>query len=169
MPTLGETIRVLAEERVLGENAAVLVGRFGRSDAALLADGEQLYTAAQSAFNGLIAQLQLELIQTRKPSESEAFGQALAAAVDRRKALLAFVAGCTPREEGTKSGLGALIADSLAGSVGELISEMTEAAVTLWREFREASQERRDEIRARLGAERWRLFAEAAFSEVRPS
>ena len=161
MPTLGETIRVLAEERVLGENAAALLGRFGRGDAALLAEGERLYTAAQAAFNGLIAQLQLELAQTRKPSESEAFGQALAVAVERRKALLAFVAARVPREEGAKSGLGALLAEALAGSVTELISGVTEAAVTLWREFRGARQERRDEIRARLEAERWRPFATA--------
>src|SRR5512134_1693121 len=84
MPTLGETIRVLAEERVLGENAAALLGRFGRGDAAALAEGERLYTAAQAAFNGLIAQLQLELVETRKPSESEAFGQVLTAAVGQR-------------------------------------------------------------------------------------
>ena len=162
MPTLGETIRVLAEERVLGENAAALLGRFGRSDAVLLIEGERLYTAAQAAFNGLIAELQLELVQTRKPNESEAFGQALAAAVERRKALLAFVAERIPRDEGAKSGLWALIAGALAGSVGELISGVTEAAVTLWREFREAKQARRDEIRARLEAERWRPFATAA-------
>ena len=161
MPTLGETIRVLAEERVLGENAAALLGRFGRSDAALLAEGERLYTTAQAAFNGLIAQLQLELTETRKPSESVAFGQALAAAVERRKDLLAFVAARVPREEGTKSGLGALLAEALAGSVAELISGVTDAAVTLWREFREARQARRDEIRARLEAERWRPFATA--------
>jgi hypothetical protein len=49
MATLGGTIRVLAEERVLGENAAALVGHFDRIDAGLLAVGEQLYTAAQSA------------------------------------------------------------------------------------------------------------------------
>jgi len=161
MPTLGETIRVLAEERVLGENAAALLGRVGRGDAALSAEGERLYTAAQAAFNGLIAQLQLELVQTRKPSESAAFGQALAVAVERRKALLAFVAARVPREEGAKSGLGALLAEALAGSVAELISGVTDAAVTLWREFRGARQERRDEIRARLEAERWRPFATA--------
>lgn len=162
MPTLGETIRVLAEERVLGENAAALLGRFGRKDPGLLAEGERLYTAAQAAFNGLIAQLQLELAETRKPSESQTFGQALEAAVERRKALLVFVAARVPREEGAKSGLGALIAEALAASVGELISGVTEAAVTLWREFREARQARRDEIRGRLEAERWRPFAAAA-------
>lgn len=162
MPTLGETIRVLAEERVLGENAAALLGRYGRSDAVALAAGEQLYAAAQAAFNGLIAQLQLELIETRKPSESEAFGQALAAAIERRHALLAFTAKVLPPEQGTKFGLGALIAEALAGSVGELISGLTEAATSLWGEFRKAKQERRDEIRARLEAERWRPFAAAA-------
>jgi len=162
MPTLGETIRVLTEERVLGEDAALLLARSGREDAVLLAEGELVYTHAQAAFNGLIAQLQLELAQTRKPSESEAFGQALAMAVERRKALLAFVAGHIPREEGAKSGLWELIAGVLAGSVGELISGVSDAAVTLWREFREARQERREEIRARLEAERWRPFAAVA-------
>ncbi len=162
MPTLGETIRVLAEERVLGENAAALVARFGRGDAALLVEGEQLYAAAQAAFNGLIAQLQLEIAETRKPSESEAFGQALTAAVERREVLLAFVAAHMPRDEGTKSGLEALILGALAGSVGQLVSGVTDAAVKLWREFRGARQERRDEIRGRLEAERWRPFAAAA-------
>lgn len=161
MATLGATIRVLAEERVLGENAAVLIGRFSQGDAALLAEGERLYTGARAGFAGLIAQLQLELAESRTPSESEAFGQALATAVEQRKALLAFVAARVPREEGTKSGLGALIAGALAGSVGELISGVTEAAVTLWREFRGAGQERRDDIRARLEAEQWRPFATA--------
>jgi len=162
MPTLGETIRVLAEERVLGEHAAVLLAHHGHGDAALLADGERLYAHAQAAFDGLIAQLQLELVQTRKPSESDAFGQALAAAVERRKALLSFVAGRIPHEEGTKSGLWELIAGAVAGGVGEVISGVTDAAVTLWREFRQANQDRRDEIRARLEAERWRPFATVA-------
>jgi len=157
MQTLGATIRVLAEERVRGENAAAMIGRYIHGDAALLATGEQLYTEAQAAFNGLIAQLQLELAETRKPSESEDFGKALAAAVEKRKVLLAFTADRIPQEKGTK-GLEALIGEALAASVGELISGVTEAAMTLWREFRGARQERRDEIRGRLEAERWRPF-----------
>jgi hypothetical protein len=161
MPTLGETIRVLAEERVLGESAAALLSHHGRSDMGLLIEGELLYTAAQAAFNGLIAQLQLELAETRKPSESEAFGQALAAAVERRKALLDFVEARIPRGQGTRD-LGALIGGALAGSVSELISAVTEAAVVLWEEFCKGKQARRDEIRSRLEAERWRSFATAA-------
>jgi hypothetical protein len=162
MPTLGETIRVLAEERVLGENAAALLGRYGRSNPAELTEGERLYTAAQAAFNGLIAQLQLELIETRKPSESEAFGRALAAAVERRHALLAFAASIVPREQGAKFALGELIMSALAGNVADLISGMTEAAMTVWREFRAAKRERREEIRTRLDAERWRHFSAVA-------
>lgn len=146
---------------MLGENSAAVLGRLGRDDAKLLREGEHLYTAAQAAFDGLIAQLQLELAETRKPSESKAFGQALANAVEQRKALLAFVASRIPREEGVKSGLGALIGEAVAAGVTELISGVTEAAVTLWREFRAAKQERRDEIGSRLEAERWRPFATA--------
>lgn len=161
MPTLGETIRILAEERVLGESAAGLLSRYGRNDTGLLLEGERLYKAAQAAFNGLIAQLQLELTETRKPSESEAFGQALAVAVERRKELLAFVDQLVPHGQGTRD-LGALIAGALAASVGELILGVTEAAVAVWHEFREARQARREEIRGRLEAERWRPFTAVA-------
>lgn len=146
---------------MLGENSAAMLGRLGRGNAKLLSEGELLYMAAQAAFDGLIAQLQLELASTRKPSESQAFSQALANAVEQRKALLAFVASRIPHEEGTKSGLAGLIGEALAAGVTELISGVTEAAVTLWREFRAAKQERRDEIRSRLEAERWRPFATA--------
>jgi hypothetical protein len=161
MPTLGETVRVLAEERVLGEHAVVLLNRFGRGDVSVLAAGEQLYTEAQAAFNGLIAQLQLELTQASDPSKSKAFSGALAAAVDRRKTFLAFVAARVPRGDGTKSGVETLIAEAVAASVGVLISSVTESAVTIWREFRRSSKERREEIRGRLDAERWRPFASA--------
>jgi hypothetical protein len=161
VPTLGETIRVLAEERVLGESAAVLVKRSGAQDSALFADGEQLYTEAQAAFNGLIAQLQVELAEARKPSESQTFAQALEAAVERRKALFTFVDERIPHGEGTKDPL-AILAGAVGGNLGELISSVTEAAVALWEAFRHAQQERRDDIRARLEAERWRPFAEAA-------
>jgi hypothetical protein len=165
MPTLGETIRVLAEERVLGENAATLVGRIGREDPAVSTEGERLYTAAQAAFNGLIAQLQLELTETRNPSDSEAFGDALRAAVERRKALLTLVAAHLPPEQGAKSGMWTVITDALAGSVEGVISGVSDAAVTLWKEFRESRKERREEIRGRLEAERWRPFNEVFRSE----
>lgn len=159
MPTLGETIRVLAEERTLGEYAATLIVRQGEGDAAMQIKGELLYAAAQAAFNGLIAQLQLELVESRKPSESARFCQALQAAVDKRKALLAFVSGRVPRQQGAKAGVWALIAQALTSDVGELVSGLTEAATSLWGEFRKAGQERRDEIRARLEAEYWRPFS----------
>lgn len=160
MPTLGDTIRVLAEERVLGESAAAQVQRTSAPDSAQLAEGERLYSAAQAAFNGLIAQLQLELIETRRPSESAAFAQALAAAVQRRQALLAFVDQRLPRLKGARD-LGDF-AGALASNLSELISNVTEAAVTLWEAWRQARQERRDEIRDRLEAERWRPFAVVA-------
>ena len=145
----------------MGENAATLLGRFGRTDKTLLIEGERLYTAAQAAFNGLIAQLQFELAEARKPSESQAFAQALSIAMDRRKAFLAFVAERISHDVSAKSGMEAMIAGALAASVGDLISGVTEAAVTLWGEVRKAKQERRDEIRDRLEAERWPPFAMA--------
>jgi hypothetical protein len=164
MPTLGETIRVLAEERVLGESAAALLFRYGGNDPELLAEAERTYTVAQAAFNGLIAELQMELAESRKPNESESFDRALLVAVEKRKAWLALVTQRTPHQEGTRSGVYGLIVDALAGTAADVIGAVTEAAIGLWREFRKARQERREEIRARLDAERWRPFAEVARS-----
>lgn len=121
MPTLAETIRAFAQERVLGEHAATFVASAVRGDAVRFAEGERLFTVAQAAFNGLIAQVGLELIESRNPCDSEAFRRALEDAVQKRKALLAFVSANMPR------------------------------------------QDHRNEIRARLDAERWRPFAIVAY------
>ncbi len=149
-----EGIRVLARERSLAEQFIAILNDYGRKDAGQYAEGVTLYAEAKADFDGLISELEHELERTRPPDQSAAFEAALNAAVDKRVAFTNFVTGTIiPQGSGTPKGIGDFIK-----VVPELVKALTDAGISIWREFRSAGEARRNEIRQELEALRWPAF-----------
>jgi hypothetical protein len=148
-----EGIRVLAREKSLAEQFLVLLNDSGRKDVEQYARGVTLYVAAKAEFDGLISELEYELGQPQPPDQSAAFQAALNGAVDKRIAFTNFVSDTiVPRADGTK-GLGDFIKVA-----PDLLKALTDAGISIWREFRSAGEARQKEIRQELEALRWPAF-----------
>jgi hypothetical protein len=150
-----EGIRVLAREKSLAEQFLVLLNEFGRKDVGQYAKGITLYASAKAEFDGLISELEHEFGQAQPPDQSPAFQTALSGAVDKRIAFTSFVSDeILPQASGAqKKGIGDFIS-----VVPELIKALTDAGISIWREFRSAGDARRTEMRQELGALRWPAF-----------
>jgi hypothetical protein len=147
-------IHVLERERSLAEQFLTLLNEFGRKDVGQYARGITLYAAAKAEFDGLISELEHELGQTQSPDQSATFQAALDGAVDKRVAFTGFVSDTIlPQAGGTTKGVGDFIK-----VVPELVKALTEAGVSIWREFRSASAARREEMRKELEGLRWPPF-----------
>jgi hypothetical protein len=90
-PTLSDAVAVLERERSAAEQYAVILATVGRKDVILYVRGIQLYADAKADFDGLIAQLRLDLIEGRDPGQSSKFEAALQAAAEKRIAFTNFV------------------------------------------------------------------------------
>jgi len=123
-------------------------------------EGRQLYAQAKAAFDGLIEQLLADLAQNRDPKLSPVFNERLEAAVNKRVAFSQHVDGAVKAmlPEGAKPGLLAALAKVPAA----LVKELFDGGVSIWREWRGAGKDRRDQIATRLEALRWKPFADIA-------
>lgn len=149
-----EGIRVLAREKSLAEQFLTLLNEFGRKDVGQYAKGIMLYAAAKAEFDGLISELEHELGQPQPPDQSAAFQTALDGAVEKRVAFTNYVSDTIlPRNDATTKGLGDFIK-----VVPELVKALTDAGISIWREFRSAGDARRKDIRDELETLRWPPF-----------
>lgn len=156
-PTQGDVMRVLAEEKTLGEAAVSLLNQYAKDNQTVYVRGIVLYAEAKAKFDGLIEQLKADLADDRRPDQSPLFQQALQQASEKRQAFFDFVVHeVTPSTTGTKG-----IEQGLAAAVA-LIPVGTEAAVKIWREFRDGKAARREEIRRQLEAQKWLAFERLA-------
>jgi hypothetical protein len=131
-----------------------MLNEFGRNDVRLYAKGIRLYAEAKAEFDGLISQLEYELGQSRPPDQSAAFGTARNSAVEKRIAFTSFVTDTIlPQIGGTPKGIGDFIK-----VVPELLKALTDAGISIWREFHSASETRQKYIRQELEALRWPAF-----------
>jgi hypothetical protein len=150
-PTRGDVIRVLAEEKTLGEAAVSLLNQYAKDKPPVYAKGIVLYAEAKAKFDGLIEQLKADLLDGRRPDQSTPFQQALQGASEKRKALFDYVVQkVVPPATGTKGIQERLVA------AASLIPGAD--AVTLWREFRDGKNAHREEIRRQLDAQKWLPF-----------
>ena len=75
-------------------------------------------------------------------------------AVDKRVAFTSFVTDTiVPQAGGTTKGIGDFIK-----VVPELVKALTDASISIWREFRSAGEARRKEMRQELESLRWPPF-----------
>ena len=60
-----------------------------------------------------------------------------------------------PPQAGSKGPL-----EDIIKGAGDLIKGLTEAGVTIWREFRNVGKDKRDDVRAQLDRQKWRQFGQ---------
>jgi hypothetical protein len=148
-------IRVMEREKSLAEQFLVMLNDFGKKDVGQYATGITRYAAAKADFDGLISELEHDLVEATPPDQSAAFDEALKEAVDKRVAFTSFVTDMIlPHTDNPPKGIG----DFIKGG-GELIKALTDAGIAIWREFRSAGQARRTEIRQELELLRWPQFS----------
>jgi hypothetical protein len=156
-PSLPEAMRFLAHEKSAAEQYAVILSTVAKNDAALYVRGIQLYADAKAEFDGLIAQLRIELQTGQEPATSAKFNLTLNGAAEKRIAFTSFVSGEVEKLQGARPGL-----EDLIQVVPDLVKAITEAGLSIWKVFREARHERRDAILNELELLQWRPFAELA-------
>jgi hypothetical protein len=156
-PSLPEAMRYLAHEKSAAEQYAVILSTVAKNDAALYVRGIELYADAKAEFDGLIAELRIELQTGQEPAKSVKFNQALRGAAEKRIAFTSLVSSEVDKLQGARPGL-----EDLIQVVPDLVKAITEAGLSIWKAFREARHERRDAILNELALLEWRPFAQLA-------
>jgi hypothetical protein len=160
-PTLSDAVGVLAKEQSAAEQYAVILATVGRKDVASYVRGIQLYADAKAEFDGLIAELKIDLIDGRDPAKSQKFAAAMQAAAKSRIAFTDFVSDdVVGKQTGAKPGL-----MDVVKVVPELVTALTDAGLKIWNAYTSASKERRDAILSEIDHLRWRAFADLAPKE----
>lgn len=151
-----EAVGTLGQERSYAEFGAATLKGLAPADF----EGRQLYAQAKATFDGLIEQLLADLAQNRDPTLSPVFSERLNAAVTKRVEFSRHVDQAVKAKlpEGAKPGMLA----TLAKAPAELVKELFAGGIAIWREWRDAGKDRRDQIIARLEALRWKPFADIA-------
>ena len=164
MPSSAETfsgaVRVLAHEKSAAEQYAVILSAVAKHDTAQYLRGFTLYADAKSEFDGLITELRLDLESGRDPADSAKFDEALKTAAERRVTFTSFVSDAVDKLQGARPGLPEVIE-----AVPELVKVIADAGLAIWKEFREAGQQRRDTILSELKRLEWQPFDELTKSK----
>ena len=160
MIDISEAYRILEREKALAEDIAVLQKEFKQRDLSAYAEGVQLYASARGDFNGLIEQIKYNLINEEAFEQSDTFRLKLQSAVSKRIAFTRHVNEKVVQplgQEGTKGlALGMLLADP-----AKLITAITDAAKTMWQEYRKSKDTRRKEMLGQLDGMKWVSFQKA--------
>jgi hypothetical protein len=157
-PTFSEAIGLLSQERTYAEGGVALVKQYVPNDI----EARRLYADAKGAFDGLIEQLLADLAQNRDPSLSGAFRERLDAAVVKRVAFNQRVEAVLKANvpEGAKPAILEALAEALAKAPTELIKQLFDGGMAIWKEWHGVSTERRKQITTRIEAQRWKPFSE---------
>ena len=156
--TLSDAVGVLESERSAAESYAEILATVGRKDVEVYVHGIQLYADAKAAFDGLIAQLRIDLIDGRDPAQSPRFAAALRGAAEKRIAFTNYVSDrVVGHIEGARPGL-----PDVVKAVPDLVKAITDAGLAIWGAFRDANKEHRDAILNEIDHLRWRAFADLA-------
>jgi hypothetical protein len=157
-PTFSEAVGLLSQERSYAESGAALVKHYAPDDI----EARRLYADAKGAFDSLIEQLLADLAQNHDPGLSSVFRERLDAAAVKRVAFSqrADEVLKTNVPEGAKSAILVALAEGLAKAPAELIKQLFDGGMAIWKEWRGVSTERRKQITTRIEAQRWKPFAE---------
>ena len=155
--TLADAVRVLGRERSAAEQFAVILDTHGKSDTSRYVQGITRYAEAKADFDGLIEALKTDLVQRRDPTGSPRFREALRLAAEKRIAFTSFVEEVAGDREGARGWI-----YDVVRVVPDLVKALTEAGISIWHEFRDAHQARRDQILDQLDHLKWKAFADIA-------
>jgi hypothetical protein len=155
---LADAVRVLTREKSAAEQYAVILATVGKEDVGRYVRGIQLFADAKAEFDSLIAELKFDLTTGQDPTRSAVFTGALQQAAEKRVAFTSFVSReVVDKVQGARPGL----PDAFT-AVPELVKAITDAGLSIWRAFHDASKERRDAILNEVEHLQWRSFAELA-------
>jgi hypothetical protein len=154
-PTFSEAVGLLSQERSYAESGVAIVKRYAPNDI----EARRLYADAKGAFDSLIEQLLADLAQNHDPGLSEVFRQRLDAAAVKRVAFSQRVDEVVKPNvpEGAKP---AIVVALGAKASAELIKQLFDGGLAIWKEWRGVDAERRKQITTRIEAQRWKPFAE---------
>ena len=155
--TLADAVQVLARQQSAAEQFAVILDRLGKKDARAYVLGIVRYANAKADFNGLIEALKINLIEGHDLTTSPGFSDKIQAAAEKSVAFTSFV---TDQIVGPNQGARGLLPG--VPSLADLIKGLTDAGIGIWREYRAAGQEKRNEIRDELDHLKWKSFADTA-------
>jgi hypothetical protein len=153
--TLSDAIRFLGQEKSDAEQYGVILITVAKDNAGLYLRGFKLYADAKSDFDGLISELRFDLQNGQDPAKSAKFKEALKAAAEKRVAFTSFVSGEVDKRGGARPWLPDVIT-----VVPELVKAISEAGLSIWKAYHDASKERRDAIMNELERLEWRSFGE---------
>ena len=153
---LAAAIGVLAHEKSAAEQYAVILTTAGKADTARYLRGIQLYADAKAEFDAMIAELKFDLTTGQDPARSAVLTGALQGAAEKRVAFTTFVSReVVAKVEGARPGLPDVIS-----AIPELLKAITDAGLSIWKAFHDASKARRDAILAEVDHVQWRSFAD---------
>jgi hypothetical protein len=155
--TLAGAFGVLERERSAAEQYAVILDRFGKTDTTRYVQGITRYAEAKADFDGLIEALKADSVERRDPTTSPRFSEALRVAAEKRIAFTNFVEGVVGDKEGARGWI-----YDVVRVVPDLVKALTDAGISIWREFRDARQARRDQILDQIDHLKWKAFADIA-------
>jgi hypothetical protein len=155
--TLSDAIRFLGHEKSAAEQYGVILITVAKDNPGLYVRGIKLYADAKAEFDGLIAELRFDLQSGEDPAKSAKFSKALKEAAEKRVVFTSFVSGEVDKVNGARPGLPDVIT-----AVPELVKAISEAGLSIWKAYHDASKERRDAIMSELERLEWRSFAELA-------
>ena len=155
-----EAVGIMKREQTLGEAGAGLLKTFLKDDVAVFAQGIQLYATAQADFNKLLETLKAALIEGDDLADSKRFQEALDLAVKRRVAFTDFVEKkvLSRTQKGSRSFAAVLGSANFLKGAAELFTALKEAGLDIWRAYRAADKEHRQQIRDQLDSLMWRSF-----------
>ena len=156
--TYSDAIQVLAHEQSDAEQYAVILNRFGKKDPSRYVQGIARYAEAKADFDGLIEALKTDLIEGRDPSASPKLSEALRAAAEKRIGFTTFV---TDQVVGSTEGARGVLPNEIS-VIPDLVKALTDAGISVWKEYAAAGKQRRDEIRDQLDHLKWKPFADIA-------
>jgi len=157
-PTFSEAIGLLNQERSYAEGGVALDKQYAPNDP----EARRLYADAKGAFDSLIEQLLADLAQNRDPNLSGTFRERLDAAVVKRLAFSKRVEEVVKPSvpEGARPAILVTLAEALAKAPAELIKQLFDGGLAIWKEWQGVDAERRKQITTRIEAQRWKPFAE---------
>jgi hypothetical protein len=106
----------------------------------------------------MIAELKFDLTTGQDPAKSAVFTGALQGAAEKRIAFTSFVSReVVDKLQGAKPGL-----PDVVNAVPELVKTITDAGLSIWKAFHDASKERRDATLSEIDQLQWKSFADLA-------
>lgn len=149
-----EAFGALKKEQSLAESYGAFFKELGKEDFERYGKGIRLYALAKAEFDGLIEQMKYDIVHGEPFEESEKFKVTLQTAVKHR---LTFTGHVDETFEHLTARPG--VADYIK-SGAELVSTLTEAGISIWKEYWSIEESQRKETLSQLDSFKWKAFHE---------